>query len=117
MFRVKCKCGDSEMNFKADIGPFYITECCEKAGYDEKGERDGEEQGGDLEIQAPTSPFDSTPVLEGDLDKDGDVDKDDVQLSSDLEKMSQKELQALCDERKIEYAKNESKVKLREKLK
>ena len=37
MFKKKCRCGTTEKNFKMDIGPFFINECCEKAGFDEKG--------------------------------------------------------------------------------
>lgn len=42
MHKIKCRCGASEKTFKFDIGPFFMNECCEKAGYDEKGElKDG----------------------------------------------------------------------------
>lgn len=37
MFLVKCKCGKSQKNFKFNIGEFFIDECCEKAGFDHKG--------------------------------------------------------------------------------
>lgn len=39
MIKIKCRCGQSERNFKFDIGPFYIEECCEKAGYDALGNK------------------------------------------------------------------------------
>lgn len=38
MYKIKCRCGASEANFNNDIGEFYVTDCCEKAGYNEKGE-------------------------------------------------------------------------------
>jgi len=122
MFKKKCRCGESEKNFMMDIGPFFIAECCEKAGFDEKGNKEGEPTQEEIKeglerLEKESSPFESAPEVEGDLDKDGDVDKDDVEMASELEKMNQKQLQELCKERGIEFKKNESKAKLREKLK
>jgi len=37
MFKVKCRCAKSEKNFKFEIGPFYMDECCKSAGYDDLG--------------------------------------------------------------------------------
>lgn len=39
MFKKKCRCGKTEKNFKLDIGPFFISECCEEAGYDHAGRK------------------------------------------------------------------------------
>jgi hypothetical protein len=38
MIKTKCRCGEQEKHFKIRL-PFYIGECCEAAGYDEKGEK------------------------------------------------------------------------------
>src|SRR5690606_23594254 len=37
MFEKPCVCGKSKKNFKNDIGPFFVNECCTEAGYDEFG--------------------------------------------------------------------------------
>lgn len=37
MIEKSCRCGKSKKNFKMDIGPFYIDECCIEAGYDDLG--------------------------------------------------------------------------------
>lgn len=39
MFKRKCKCNKSEKNFKMDIGPFFVNECCVESGYDELGNK------------------------------------------------------------------------------
>ena len=44
MHKVTCKCGQTKMNFKQKI-PFFIGECCEKAGYDYKGDKMEEKSG------------------------------------------------------------------------
>jgi len=149
MFKKDCRCGSSTKNFKNDIGPFFIAECCEKAGYDIYGkteedyEKEKDPEAGKIPdtpeiIEKP--PFSeksqeevdklnkalenntppegqNPPKIEGDIDKDGDVDKDDVKLAVELEKLGQADLMKLCDEKKITYSKNESKAKLRIKLK
>ncbi len=37
MILKSCVCGASKKNFKMDIGPFYVGECCKDAGYDDLG--------------------------------------------------------------------------------
>lgn len=37
MFNKTCKCGQSHKNFKVDIGPFFVGECCALNGYDDFG--------------------------------------------------------------------------------
>lgn len=39
MFKVNCACGKSNKNFKYDIGPMFVDECCKAAGYDDLGKR------------------------------------------------------------------------------
>lgn len=39
MFKKTCACGKANKNFKHDIGPFYVDDCCRAAGYDELGKR------------------------------------------------------------------------------
>lgn len=39
MFEKPCRCGSTKKNFRIDIGPFFIAECCKKAGYDNLGNR------------------------------------------------------------------------------
>ena len=34
-----CACGSSQKDFKIDIGPFYVDECCLANGYDELGNK------------------------------------------------------------------------------
>lgn len=37
MYEKTCRCGKSKANFKIDIGPFFINDCCTEAGYDVQG--------------------------------------------------------------------------------
>jgi hypothetical protein len=37
MIEKSCACGKSKKNFKMDIGPFYVADCCKDAGYDDLG--------------------------------------------------------------------------------
>lgn len=37
MIEKTCRCGKTKKNFKIDIGPFFVDECCLEAGYDEVG--------------------------------------------------------------------------------
>lgn len=37
MIEKTCRCGKTKKNFKVDIGPFFVDECCIEAGYDEVG--------------------------------------------------------------------------------
>lgn len=41
MMEKPCRCGKIKKNFKMDIGPFFIAECCIEAGYNNKGEMVG----------------------------------------------------------------------------
>ena len=40
-----CRCGASKKRFKIDIGPFYVGECCLNAGYDDLGNKIGQQSG------------------------------------------------------------------------
>lgn len=39
MIEKSCRCGKIKKNFKIDIGPFFIADCCTEAGYDHLGNR------------------------------------------------------------------------------
>lgn len=39
MMEKTCRCGKTKKNFKVDIGPFFIAECCTESGYNHLGER------------------------------------------------------------------------------
>ena len=39
MFMKTCRCGKTKKNFKFDIGPFFVDECCIEAGFDELGKK------------------------------------------------------------------------------
>lgn len=41
-YKIKCRCGQKEFNFKNNIGEFFISECCTIAGYDHLGLKKGE---------------------------------------------------------------------------
>jgi hypothetical protein len=43
MFPTKCRCGHHQLNFKKDIGPFFVDDCCIAAGYDAAGNLPKEE--------------------------------------------------------------------------
>lgn len=117
MFKKKCRCGKSEKNFKFDIGPFFVADCCLDAGYDELGRKPGEEESDGLEdekelveeIQEALEPLPEEvqeEVVEDMID----------QVEEDLESLEKEDLKKLCDEKGIKYAKNISKKKLIEKL-
>lgn len=102
MFKKRCRCGKTEKNFKIDIGPFFVTDCCEEEGFDCFGKKKEDYQE-EKELQEES--------------KQEEPEQEVEQEEKELEKMSQKELMALCDEKGLEYAKNASKKKLREMLK
>ena len=39
MIEKSCRCGKIKKNFKIDIGPFFIADCCIEAGYDYLGNK------------------------------------------------------------------------------
>lgn len=39
MIEKTCRCGKTKKNFKIDIGPFFIDQCCTEAGYDHLGNK------------------------------------------------------------------------------
>lgn len=94
MFLKECRCGKSKKNFKMDIGPFYIDECCSEAGYDCQGNKVGESS-------EPESTFTDTVQCEPLISRE-----------EELSKMSAKELKKLAQEMGIEKAKYMSKKDL-----
>lgn len=135
MFRRKCVCGATEKNFKKDIGPFFVDECCEKAGYDHFGKKqeDYDAEGEDLANQFLNDGEDQSESENMDMSSD-DAEGEDIQESSDeesekgqdaqielsvefLESITAKEIMAKFDEAKIEYKKRDTKTKLIERFK
>lgn len=41
MVEKSCRCGAIKKNFRFDIGPFFIGECCESMGFDAQGNQIG----------------------------------------------------------------------------
>lgn len=39
MIEKSCRCGQIKKNFRIDIGPFFIGECCIEAGYNHLGKK------------------------------------------------------------------------------
>ncbi len=128
MFSVKCRCGKSEKTFQNDVGPFFIAECCEEAGYDHMGVMTKSDE------ETTEPPADTTAVAAGDkvsveitytgvtvsptgieATPTGIADLADLAKlpePMDLENMSWVELKAECDRRGIKYKKSESKASL-----
>lgn len=82
MFKINCACGKANKNFKYDIGPMYVDECCKAAGYDDLGKRKSsgdqqlprvtmecrpEESKAPTILQVPTQP--SVPSQQSELSK------------------------------------------------
>ena len=42
MYNRPCRCGKIKKNFKHDIGPFFMGDCCFEAGYDIYGYKEGQ---------------------------------------------------------------------------
>lgn len=38
MYEIPCRCGKVKQNYKMNIGPFFINDCCIEAGYNHLGE-------------------------------------------------------------------------------
>lgn len=103
MFNIPCRCGKTSKNFKNDLGiAFYIDDCCEKAGYDEKGNK---KEGLAEENQAK------------EIQKKEQLKEEYNNLSNDsgigsVENLEIKDLEKMVNEKKeaLEKAKNESKV-------
>jgi outer membrane biosynthesis protein TonB len=56
LINIKCRCGATSISFQKNIGPFYIDECCTKAGYDHLGNK--AEGTTEVETQPTTPPQD-----------------------------------------------------------
>lgn len=115
MFKIKCRCGKTEKSFKMNIGPFFINECCEEAGYDQYG-KTKEDYEKEAELADALAPL-PEEVQEDVKEVMEEILEEKAEEELDLEKMSAKELKAMCDEKGISYSKNESKKKLIAKLK
>lgn len=108
-FKVKCKCGSIEKTFKKDLGmEFFIGECCEQAGFDHEGNKDGEvkkkaEKKADAEYDALIKEaLELYPNIKG-FDPKNMPTKDDLKLAiegkkkENAEKAAAKEAGALAD--------------------
>lgn len=91
MYTKKCRCGEQTKNFKIDIGPFFIDECCTAAGYDHLGKK---------AIDTKDLGIDSTKLdekLESDETKNLEI-QDDSSLDQDLSDEDQEKLMDESDE-------------------
>jgi hypothetical protein len=78
MYEKSCRCGASKKNFKIDIGPFYIAECCKKAGFDHLGNRlEAKDIGLTEEVVQKITESKETLAVEDDSDLDTDESKAD----------------------------------------
>lgn len=77
MIEKTCRCGKTKKSFSVDIGPFFIAECCEEAGYNHLGERFEPEQVGldSDEVKTAIDAAGSLQVVDDVVDTD---DVDDV---------------------------------------
>lgn len=140
MFKKKCACGESEKSFKFDIGPFFIDECCKKAGYDCHGKRqeDYEREAEEMANQLLEDPQEEKSVGQIIADKakegvnkilqSGLSDEQKEKMKSlekkvinkpqvvDFKSMTAKELIQLCEETNVKYSKRDTKKKLIERL-
>lgn len=105
MTEKSCRCGASKKRFKMDIGPFFIAECCEDAGFDNLGNR--------KELQAVKESvkqdLEQPVVVEG-------APKPNKESKS-LKSMTVEELKALADERGVQGTESMSRKKLMAALK
>lgn len=62
MIEKPCRCGASKKRFKYEIGPFFIDQCCEAAGYDAVGNKTSDKKTPEL-VSVTTTPLDPAGVL------------------------------------------------------
>lgn len=101
MTEKSCRCGASKKRFKVDIGPFYIADCCEEAGFDNLGNRSKPE----VIVEAREAPKPVEKVEESKKE------------SKSLKSMTLEELKALADERGVQGTESMSRKKLMAALK
>lgn len=135
MIKIKCRCGKSEKSFKKEIGPFYIDECCEKAGFDEfgklpedyeqdeEGEGQSDEKSQDVDSsdeQGEEQSEEESEDAKQDMDQAVEMTNEDVQKKREdevsYEGMSSKALMELCKQRKVQFTKKDTIKKLIERL-
>lgn len=90
MYLTKCACGDSEKNFKVEIGPFYVGECCEAKGYDHLGQKPQEpgmstEETSDLMKELDSQANELIVEAESTSDEESDQEQIEEQVSEALE--------------------------------
>lgn len=54
MIEKSCYCGKSKKRFMVDIGEKYLGECCEKAGFNHKGNPPKQKK---IKTEGPTRPY------------------------------------------------------------
>lgn len=97
MFTKTCRCGKQTKNFKKDIGPFFIDECCTEAGYDHLGKK---------ALDTKDLGIDSTKLdqdLTSDETKNLEIE-DDSSLDQDLSDEEQEKLMDESDEEEADEA-------------
>mgnify|MGYP000844095888 CR=1 FL=1 len=104
MTEKSCRCGASKKRFKVDIGPFYIAECCEEAGFDNLGNR--KETPAVVEVAKPI----------GDQPVKVEI-SEPKKVSKSMKSMTLEELKALADEKGVQGTESMSRKKLMAALK
>ncbi len=93
MFIRKCKCGESEMGFKKDIGPYFTGECCEAK---------------DAITASQSTKNIPSSILDG-------VPTENTE-TPDLGLLTQNQLIELCKTKGIQISKSDRKLRLLERL-
>lgn len=85
MYEKTCRCGTSKKNFKIDIGPFFIGECCTEAGYDEYGKKSVELSDFSLNPDELKQMLESSETTNLQIEDDSTLDADGAEIEDTAE--------------------------------
>ncbi len=106
MFKKICACGISGKTFKKDIGPFFIAECCEKAGYDIYGKKKvGEEREQEVKPRVIGKPFGDSGLIKVEPGR-MEYDSEEAFSQANLERMGKEIKERLVSSELSKYLEN-----------
>lgn len=114
MFTKKCFCGERTKNFKVDIGPGYMDNCCKSKGYNVKGELEGKPQNDE-----PEAVVEESKEAQEDMQQAAEITNEEAQDAKkepDFEGMTAKALMEYCKQKDIRFSKKDTRKKLLERI-
>lgn len=107
MHKIDCRCGATNKTFRYDIGPFFVSECCAEAGFDDLGRNKAEiaaKEKAEVDAALNTKPSQVTTKLQAFFGKAGGRGK--------LMDMNVPELRAMAQAKGVQGIEGMNKKKL-----